>query len=265
MHILPYKKLTTLLITVTILLSCITTSFAQAEQIQHIVKTSSLIDNANLLTPTEAQNLLSAINEVEKKHEIRIGIVTEQRSTNVSIGKYANEILDRYYTDGVNGNIVLVINMQSRDYYISTDAKMREQIINGDGIEYLSKEFVPYLSDGNYAKAFTTFIDSVDIELSFYSENNTPMTAMNTFSKETALLAAVLALIIATLVGYALYQSMSNVSRARGADAYLKRNSFTLTNKQDVYLYTNVVRTPRPKNNKINSRDSNHGGGGGRF
>ena len=56
-------------------------------------------------------------------------------------------------------------------------------------------------------------------------------------------------LIIALAVVGSMKASMKSVGMQAQADNYTKEGSFSLTEKQDIFLYSNLERTPRPKSN----------------
>ena len=46
----------------------------------------------------------------------------------MKIGDYADHVLDEQYGDGKNGNMVFVVAMDQRQWYIVTDRTMRDKI-----------------------------------------------------------------------------------------------------------------------------------------
>ena len=56
-------------------------------------------------------------------------------------------------------------------------------------------------------------------------------------------------LIIALAVVGSMKASMKSVCMQAQANNYTKEGSFSLTEKQDIFLYSNLERTPRPKSN----------------
>ena len=225
-----------------------------------------VVDQARLLHKEQAEKLTAKIKEIEARHQVRIGICTLQDLPHgTTAGKFANNMLDKYYANGANGSIVFVIAMGSRDWYISTDNAMRQRIVDGVGIEGLKEMFLDDLSDGNYAESFNNFADGVDKYLAYYEENGEPYDP----SKEFSLLAAVVAVLAAIVAGWGfrayLISCMSNVAPAVEASAYLKQGSFNLAQSHDTFLYTTVVRETKSKDSSSSSSDSSHGGGGGKF
>ncbi len=223
-------------------------------------------DQAKLLSDAQRQELTTKIQQVEAAHKVKIGICTLQNLPNgMSVGKYANNILDKDYANGENGSIVLVIAMGSRDWYISTDNNMRARITDEVGINGLKHLFLDELSDGDYNAALTDFVGGVDGYLRFYEENGEPYDPGNEFD----MLAGIIALLVAAAGGaffaYYLICGMSNVAPAVEAGAYLQKNSVDIWQRQDRFLYTTVTRRKKSKDSSSSSGDSSHGGGGGKF
>ncbi len=237
---------------------------------QALASAPSLLDGAGILTESEQTSLQKEIQAIEAKHKIRVGVVTVQK-VNTSAAQYADQILDRVFTDGENGNMVLVLSMAERDWYVATDVKMKAQIVDGEGITYLSEAFLPALGDGRYAEGFGNYARRVDEMVTYYEEEGEPYLPSEQFNPLALGVAALLAVLAGFGVRSVLIRQMSNVMPEPAASAYLDRESFRLTEKDDTYLYTNVTRRPKPKaNSNSNSgggggSSSGHGGGGGKF
>lgn len=231
-----------------------------------IAATPSLMDDAGLLQKSEQQAVSDALREVEKKHNVRIGVVTV-KGVNGDVGQFANQVLDRAYTDGQNGNLVLVLSMAERDWYISTDNTMRQKITDDEGIYYLSESFLPAFGENNYAAGFKKFAACADEMLTYYETEGEAYDPSAQFSPFSLVVALILAALAGMGVRAGLIKSMSNVYPEPAASAYLDRDSFKLTESDDTYLYTTVSRRRKPKNNNNGHSSSNgsHGGGGGKF
>ena len=160
----------------------------------------------------------------------------------------------------------LVLDMKERDWYIATDTKMRERITDKAGQGHLSDKFLPALSQNRYAEAFGAYAATTDEMLTYYEKEGKPFDPKAGFSLLALGIAVVLAGVIFWLVRSSLMGSMSNVTAATEADAYLNQESFNLTENRDTFLYMNVTRREKPKKKETSSsRDESHGGGGGKF
>ena len=238
---------------------------AQQEQ---SLEAARVVDEAEILTDSEEKELDAKIATIEQSHKVRILIGTMKSTDGTPLGKIANNVVDQIPAD--NGTIVLLLSMKERDWYISTDNKMRVRITDGKGVEYLSGEFLPDLKEGKYAAAFTTFAATTDEMLTYYEKEGEPYDPANAFNLMALGIALACALILGGTIYYVLYEYESNVTFAAEADAYLNHDSFQLTRSEDDFLYTTVTRRDKPKkesssSSSSSSRDSSHGGGGGKF
>ena len=229
-----------------------------------------VIDEAEILTDSEEKELDAKIATIEQSHKVRILIGTMKSTDGTPLGKIANNVVDQIPAD--NGTIVLLLSMKERDWYISTDNKMRARITDGKGVEYLSGEFLPDLKEGKYAAAFTTFAATTDEMLTYYEKEGEPYDPANAFNVMALGIALACALILGGTIYYVLYEYESNVTFAAEADAYLNHDSFRLTQDEDNFLYTTVTRRTKEKkesssgsNVSTSSSDSSHCGGGGKF
>ena len=240
---------------------------AQQEQ---SLEAARVVDEADLLTADEEKALDAKLAAVEQSHKVRILIGTMQDTGGAALGKVANNVVDQIPAD--NGTIVLLLSMKERDWYISTDNKMRVRITDGKGVDYLSGEFLPDLKEGKYAAAFTTFAATTDEMLTYYEKEGEPYDPANAFNLMAFGIALACALILGGIIYYMLCEYESNVRSAAEADAYLNHDSFRLTRSEDDFLYTTVTRRTKEKkesssgsNVSTSSSDSSHGGGGGKF
>ena len=226
---------------------------------------SSLADGAQLLKGSERIAVLNELGNIERKYGVRLAVVTVKTTNKVKIGDYANQLLDSTYTDGKNGNMVLVLAMDTRDYYVATDKAMRQRISDKGSLPVLEEKFLPLLKEKKYAEAFKAYALESGELLAYYEANGKAYDPHDAFSWTALLIALALGIGGGFLRRY-LISTMSNVAPALAASAYLDENSFDLTEKEDTFLFMNVSRVAKAKKSGRNdSTDENHGGGGGKF
>ena len=227
---------------------------------------SSLADGAQLLKGSERIAVLNEIGNVEKKYGVRLAVVTVASTKQVKIGDYANQILDSTYKDGKNGKKVLVLAMDTREYYIATDKTMRQRITDKGGIPALEEQFLPLLKEKKYADAFKAYASESGELLAYYEANGKAYDPHDQFSVTALAIALVLGIVGGFLIRRYLISTMSNVAPALAASAYLDEDSFDLVEKDDTFLFMNVSRVAKAKKEeRHDSTDSSHGGGGGKF
>ena len=106
----------------------------------------SFHDGADIVKGEAAAEVKNALETVEKKHNVRIAVVTQPSVEGMKIGDYADKLLGTVIKGGEKGNMVLVLDMQERDWYIATDPKMKAMITNDIGIKLMKDAFVSKLS-----------------------------------------------------------------------------------------------------------------------
>ena len=228
---------------------------------------SSLVDNADLLSPRQEREVLQVLEQVEKAHNVRVAVVTMPSIGNNSMAAYANKLVDDVYNNGAKGNMVLLQVTDQRKWYISTDSKLKDITGTNDAVNYMSKAFVTYLSNGDYPNAYKVYATKANDLLDYYAKNGKPVKKEKPFPNEPALVFALFgAFIFTKSIRKSLLDSMSNVNAAVAADAYLDERSFELKDSSDTYMYSNVVAVPRPRGNGHHGGGSGgHGGGGGGY
>ena len=234
-----------------------------------------VIDESDLLSDAEEQALDAKLAAYEQAHGIRILVGTVKNTHKQVLGKVANAVVDRIADGGANGTIVLLLAPKERDFYISTDNKMRTRITDDDGIEHLAGQFVPSLKENKYAEGFTAFAAAVDEMVTYYEKEGKPF-------KPDAFLLTIVALVGALIPAAIVYwfilanlsDSMFSVRSAHEADDYVERGSFRLTHRADIFLRTTESRETKHKETSssssgsyisTSSRDESHGGGGGKY
>ena len=239
-----------------------------------------LVDDANLLTPSERTKLLALLNEISERQEMDIVVVTVDSLGGKTPRAYADDYYDGsgYRADG----ILLLIAMDSRDYYISTSGYCITALSNSK-INSISNRFVGDLSSGKYASAFTTFAELCDDYISDtksggVSDRGDTTTPNHSSGQSTTgasdfplgqniLISLAVGFVIAFIATAVMRSKLKSVRPKSGAADYVKEGSFRLTRSNDFFLYRTVSRVAKPKDNGSHRSSSgrSHGGGGGKF
>ena len=237
-----------------------------------LAATPSLVDKAHLLTTSERAQVQAQLQVVEQKYGIRCAVVTMGSIGNAKPGIYANQLIDKVFNDGPNGNIVFLQVTDQRQWYISTDRKLKDVVVGIPGTEYISKAAIPYLKKGDEAGAYKTYAKRVDDLMTYYNKHGKGWQPEKEFPWLAVVGALIAGVVVASAYKKSLIAAMSNVRREVSADAYLDQGSFALENEHDTYLYTNVTYTPKPRQGRrgagsvsTSSSDGGHGGGGGGY
>ncbi len=236
-----------------------------------------LADEADILTASEESELLALLNEISERQELDIVVVT----VNSLNGKTSRDYADDYYDQHNYGfgsqkdGILLLLAMESRDYWISTSGYGIRAFTDA-GIDRIENSIVDDLGDGNYAEAFTTYAQLCDDYISQakngspYDTGNMPKADYNIL--QYLLISLAIGLVVALIVTGIMRSKLKSVRFKSGASDYMKKESFVLTQSRDIYLYKTVTRRAKPKNEgsggsstHSSSSGRSHGGGGGKF
>ena len=233
----------------------------------------SIMDNAKLLSNGDKAKVERVLQQVENKYNVRVGVVTVKSIGTKKPGDFANELIDKAYNNGPNGNMVLLQVVDQRKWYVSTDKKLKSVVVGNEGVEYMSKAFVPYLKNNDYAGAYTVYATKAGELLGYYQKHGKGWKPEKPFPWMALVGALVAGAAGAYIYRSTLLSSMSNVRQQVEANAYLNKESFDLLVTEDTYMYTNVSVVPRSKSNDSSddgsvtdsSSDGDHGGGGGDY
>lgn len=258
---------------------------------------SRLVDNADLLSESEKTKLLEELDEASEKLEYDIVIVTVDTLGGKTLKQYAEDFFDYNgygYGETYDG-VILLISMESRDWYVSTSGA-GEYSISSDNISFIGDFIFAYLSMGEYYDAFSSFVDLCEhfITAAGYSSDISDGSGTVTdntedffeygtdddtvsdkveglFDKffgnasdgerEPLSLIAIpiclaIGLVVALIVVAVMRSKLKSVRRQAGANNYVKENSMVLTAEGDRYLYRHVDRVAKPKDDD----DDFHGG-----
>ena len=224
-----------------------------------------LQDGADLLDKEEESALLAKLQAIE----IHAAVVTTDSLDGKSPMEYADDFYDEYCI--AEDGILLLVSTEDNDWWISTCGYGITAFTDA-GIEYMGEQFVPYLSDGDYAEAFDIFADlCVDfIEKARsgdpYDSHNLPKMPFN-FA-----IYAVFALVVGLIVALVVTGSMKNKLKTHmqsHAASYVKKGSMQVNIHRDIYLYSTLTRRRRENQGGSSTHRSSsgrsHGGGGGKF
>lgn len=262
------KRLYIILFTLIFSTMCVMPVFAQNEMAAYVV------DDAGLLTDSEENSLNETLKEISNRQNCQVVVVT----TNSLDGKSAEAYADDYYDYNGYGKdgILLLVSMEDRDYGISTCGYATEAFTDA-GINYIENKFLDDLSAGNYEKAFSTYAKQCDKSLTqakegaAYDSSNMPHEPL---SSMWILISFVAGLVIALIIVACMIAKLKSVHMQAAAGNYVKDGSVDISEMRDLYLYSNITKRARPKNDNnngggssthISSSGETHGGTSGKF
>lgn len=239
---------------------------------------SRLVDRANLLSADEEKALVEKLNEISKRQQCDVAIVT----VNSLDGKTAEEYADDFYDNNSYGmgegddGILFLISMEDRDWAISTYGYGITSFTDA-GQEYIMERVQPLLSDGEYAAAFQNFTKLCDEFLTqakndeVYDYDNLPKEPLSILWIPASL---AIGAVIAFLVTWRMKRKLKSVGIQASASNYEKEDALKLTEQTDSFLYRHVESRKKPKNDNNSKGGSSthrsssgrsHGGSSGKF
>ena len=235
-----------------------------------------VIDNAELMSKDDAAALETKLRGLSEQYGTDIVVLTAKA---LDPGKNAMEMADDYYDfhDYKPDGILLLLAMESRDWWVSTKG-FGITAVTDAGLDYMSDQFLPYISDGNYAAGFNKFADLCGSFLSQAKEGDPYDIGSLPVAPGQVLIRYVIAvgagLLIGTIIMSRYKRQLKTVQSQVKADSYVREGSMAVTGGYENFLYSHVnrVRKPEPESRSgggssthTSSSGSSHGGGGGKF
>ena len=240
------------------------------------IKPDKLVDDAELLSPSQKSMLLQKLNEISERQRCDVVIVTAKTLGNKTAEAYADDYFD-YNGYGYGSNrdgVLFLISMPSRDWAISTHG-FGIPAFTDAGQQKIMTAIKPSLSKENFNSAFTEFATMSDDFLE-QARNGKPYD-IDTLPKEptnplkTAGISLLIGAVLAFIIVGTMKSALKSVSMQAKADDYLRSGSLKITNSNESYLYNTVSRVAIPKSSSggssthTSSSGSTHGGSSGKF
>lgn len=238
----------------------------------------SVIDDAGLIKASDEKELDKKIKNIQKD-KFDVVILTVKSLDGKSAQDYADDYYDNndYGLDNEKSGVLFLVSKGDRKYHISTKGAGIKAFTDY-GIGRIKEEIKPYLSDGDYFDACDEFLNITKDFVKAYKDG-TPYDTDNLYNEEIdyvilEVIALVIAFVIA-LISVGIMRLRMNTAKPKGtAMEYIKKGSFKLTSEKDIFMYSTVTKTAKPKDNDnsaggstthVSSSGSEHGGGGGSF
>lgn len=238
----------------------------------------SVIDDAGLIKASDEKELDKKIKNIQKD-KFDVVILTVKSLDGKSAQDYADDYYDNndYGLDNEKSGVLFLVSKGDRKYHISTKGAGIKAFTDY-GIGRIKEEIKTYLSDGDYFNACDEFLNITKDFVKAYKDG-TPYDTDNPYNEEIdyvilEVIALVIAFVIA-LISVGIMRLRMNTAKPKGtAMEYIKKGSFKLTSEKDIFMYSTVTKTAKPKDNDnsaggstthVSSSGSEHGGGGGSF
>ncbi|MBR6006974.1 MAG: TPM domain-containing protein [Clostridia bacterium] len=230
-----------------------------------------VVDTADLLTDEEEAYLRSKLSEVGSRHNCDIVVLTiAERGDQTK-----EQIADDYYDyNGYSPNgMLLLYCVNPRGYHISTKGTCYEAVSYRD-LDRFDAALVDKFINERFYSAFVDYANICDEVMSNY-ENPETVDKGSALGVTGAVAAGVGALTGAIGTG-SMKSKLRSVEKKETAADYMKRDSLNIVDSNEIYLYSNVIRTPIQRYEEhrdsgggagghISSSGATHGGGGRDF
>ena len=222
-----------------------------------------VFDEADLLSDGEEMTLSSRLEEISHACNAQIVIATIASMNGGDVDTYVDYVYDTMgfgYGENRDG-VLLLVCMDPREYRILSNGYPGTAIGNVE-IDTIGSAIVSDLSDGDYADAFGIFAD----KCAYYLNGH-----LNGFPFDVGgslLLSLVVGLVVGLITAFVLKAQLKSVRKQDRANVYVKSGSMHVDVMNDIFLYRNVTRTEKPKNNSSGSSGSSGSSrskGGGSF
>lgn len=244
-----------------------------------------LVDNADLLSGEEEQNLLAQLDEISERQQCDVVIVTVDSLDGKNVVAYADDFYDYngYGFGADKDGVLLLVCMGEREYAISTTGFCIDALTDY-GLAHIEDQFLPDLSAGNYSKSFGIFANCCD-QFIEQAKTGTPYDTNYEVGNTTTgipffliikylLISCVIGFVIALILATVKKSSLKTVAKKTQAAEYM--TDFNLTRKHDQYIRSNTTSHTVSKNTErsnggggssthVGSSGTTHGGSHGKF
>ena len=231
-----------------LLLLLLMTSFVVTAQSDF--QNPSIVDDAGYLMQSELSSLLKELDKVREKYGFEVAIYTESDMTSSTAEESADDIYDYngYGAGEDDDGILLYICSDTREYHFTTHGEGLKYF-NSNGLKYLESKVVPYLSGNDYYEAINAYIETTD-ELLQMAKDGKPYNEKQ-YSTKYLIGVIIAALLISLLVAWILMKKklkkMKTAVENDYAANYVKPGSMNISVSRDLFLYSRITKTDRPK------------------
>jgi len=231
----------------------------------------SIVDEAGYLMQSELVSLSKELDKVREKYDFEVAVYTESDMTSSTAEASADDIYDyQGYGAGENDDgIMLYICSDTREYHFTTHGKGL-RYFNANGLAYLESMVLPHLSEDDYYEAIKEYIETTD-ELLQMAKEGKPYNEKQ-YSMKYLLGVITVCLIAPLLIAFLMMKrklkKMKTAVENDYAANYIKPGSMRIDTSRDLFLYSRITKTERPKSSSgthTSSSGRTHGGRGGSF
>lgn len=142
-----------------------------------------------------------------------------------------------------NGYVIMMIDIEEEEnyLYIYPEGKVASKAFSDEDLDGLGDDVISLMESDKCFEAMNKYADSCD-------EAITESQKVKYFSVTRLIIAAVIGLIIGASVTGSNKAKLKTVRSKTEANYYVREGSMTVTDSRDIYLYSKVTRTEKPRN-----------------
>lgn len=215
----------------------------------------NVFDNAGLISADQAEFLDQKLSEVSGKQDCGVYIVTTSSLDGKSIQKYGDDFfLDNDLGVGNDKSgilFVVYVNGEDREFNMTTHG-YAIYAFTDFGMDRIADDIIDDMANSKYALAFNRFLDRCDEYLTL-AHNGTPVDVPVKEEKKfnplsAAGISSVIALIISAISNGVKTGENVSVRGKETASNYIKESTFRAGRRRDTFLYSQITRTAKQKN-----------------
>lgn len=227
-----------------------------------------LLDGAGLLDEYGMEAVTEALDSMSEQLEMELVIVTTDSTDGKEPRDYAADIYDYgdYGYNTTNDGIVLLIVMDDRYVGMTSTGKGRS-VYSASVQNDMRGVITPYLSDGDYERAFLLFCELCSDAKDAYDRGESYDVNNYDYSEKMPLSVLIIAsmiigLIVALIAVLVMRSKMKSVKSRNEASDYVRPDSFSAAGNE-IFLYRTVDRREKPQDNGSSSGGGSHTGSSG--
>lgn len=205
---------------------------------------SNVIDNAGLLSQTEAEDLDAYAQSITNQYQVGVYIVTVPWHEG-EVDDAADELYHVTYGLGVGEDrdgIMLMLSMEDRDYAILTNGEAAKYAFSDYATGELEETFLPDLAEDEWKAAFQHYLEACDEYLALAAAGDPVSEPI----WGALLLIVLVSCVISILICLVLRKKSKSVHVGTQAIAYTT-GKLHLTDHYDKYTHTSRVEHKIPK------------------
>lgn len=239
--------------------------------------TAHVADVAELFTPSQLQALEEKAAAISQRYNFGIYVITVDDFQNYTNSSRISDFVIALYDAQDLGmgsdraGTSLTISMAERDYNLDFNSSRADEAFTEAGRDRMESRILDYFRRDDYYGGFNEYLDICEEYLAA-AEAGHPVGQGERSADASApvIVAVILGLVAAVLVGLVLWLPMKTAKTKHDADQYAVPGSLNLNRRSDMFLRRSVSRRPRETQSSGGSHShsyssGSHSGRSGKF